>query len=168
MGITNSQMSSNLELELTPLCYGQAAGNDIIEKPDLTTLNTSADYGKYLSYDHTTKEFTVIAPFKAIITAWVYQYRSPNQTTSEGEFYYNGTKIGKKYKCGSKNLGDTAGLTRAIEVSAGDTFYVYTPSTNGYPQQRIKIYLCNDDAFTTFNTYDEAFSLEPALTGGGD
>ena len=81
------------------LFRGRASGNDAAEKVDYTMggTDTGEHYSEYLYFDtifgDDTKEFTVLQDFKALILPWTYNYRTALSTTSEGEFYINGSRV---------------------------------------------------------------------------
>lgn len=120
------------------LCYAKYYWNDNITIPTINTLDTGAKYSQYISYDSTTRKFTVLQPFDAIITAWVYNEQSAGGGPN-GCFYIN--DIQKLNYTAGRGAGDKAGGLLFYNFVQGDIFYPYTTSRNGYPQQNFKIYL---------------------------
>lgn len=126
--------------EAVRLCYVEYVMNDRVEIPTIDTIDTSSSYSSYLSYDSNTKKFTVLQPFKAIITAWVEQ-QSNASSKAKGSFYINNTNVILPFETPTANAGSKNGATKCFNLSQGDTFYSYTPSTNGWPEQRLKVYI---------------------------
>ena len=102
---------------------------------DLTTYN---DYSNYLSYDATTSKFTVLADFIGFFRCWVENYQSSG-TVPRGKLYYNDTEV-LYWEANGTSQGATGGNDIEIECKAGDTFYVTTPSDNGWAKQYINVY----------------------------
>lgn len=125
------------------LCYVTYVGNDAPEIPTISTIDEGTNYSSYLSYDSTTKKFTVLQDFIGIVTAWVYQYRSPGASYSYGTFYVNNIQQ-MWFRTYTLNLGDKGGTTGLFDFKQGDTFYSYTPSSDGYPQQMLKVYILSN------------------------
>ena len=121
------------------LCYVDYVGNDEQEIPTVRNMEQDTNYGLYLSYSPITKKFTVVQDFDALIVPWVYQYTGAQSTRASGAFYINNTSL-VFFKCGTTAEGQTAGKACAASLHAGDTLWSYTPSSDGYPQQRLKIY----------------------------
>jgi len=153
VNVSSGGTSSDFANGASLLCYGQATGAETTEKPDLTTLNTYNEYDEYLSYNHTTKEFTVLQDFNAVITPWVYQYHDSQGNLGTGELYVNNTLIGSRYNTGRQYETSVGGIVAPIQLKAGDTIYVYTPSSTGYPQQRVKITKVNDYVFEHYKVF---------------
>ena len=61
-------------------------------------------------------------------------------TAPEGRFYINDV-MQLSYVTDSLQQGSTAGNTIEYDFKQGDTFYNYTPSSHGYPQQMLKVYI---------------------------
>ena len=78
--------------EYERLCYVEYVMRDTAEIPTISSIDTSADYADYLSYDNTTKKFTVLQDFTAIITAWVLQDRNAG-SAAQGAFYINNVRV---------------------------------------------------------------------------
>ena len=134
----NSSDDSNMLYER--LCYVEYVGYDREEIPAISTIDQGTNYSNYLSYDNTTKKFTVLQDFTGIVTAWVYQYSTSSMTAPEGRFYINDV-MQLSYVTDSLQQGTTAGSTIEYDFKQGDTFYNYTPSSHGYPQQMLKVYV---------------------------
>lgn len=101
-------------------------------------LTTYVDYSNYLSYDTTTNKFTVLADFTGFFRCWVENYQSSG-TAPRGKLYYNNTEV-LYWEASGTSQGATGGNDIEIECKAGDTFYVTTPSDNGWAKQYIKVY----------------------------
>ena len=121
------------------LCYVVYVGRDKVEIPTIKTIDKSDNFDSYLYYNESTLKFEVLKTFDAIIVPWVYQYATAPNTAGQGAFYYNDTKL-KSYTTPSKSAGSKAGAVIYQHLEEGDVFYSYTPSTNGYPQQYLKVY----------------------------
>lgn len=128
------------------LCYANYVGRDTPQIPVMDVLETSDNYSTFLSYDSSTGKFTVLEDFSGIMVTWVREYRAGG-ANSGGEFYYNDARIAY-YNIPTGNLGDTAGYVLWRNFKAGDTFYNYTPSGAGYPQQQLKVYRITGVEFT--------------------
>lgn len=102
---------------------------------DLITYN---DYSTYLSYDATTSKFTVLADFTGFFRCWVENYQSSG-TAPRGKLYYNDTEV-LYWEASGTSQGATGGNYIEIGCKAGDTFYVTTPTDNGWAKQYIKVY----------------------------
>ena len=132
------------------------------------TITQGTNYSEYLSYDSTTHKFTVLKDFVALFIPWTFNYWSSGSSYSHGEFYVNNTKV-LEWSSSTMTQGYFEGrcLTESLEV--GDTFYVYTPASDGYPEQNLKVYNLHtstdsvavlNEAFTLYSGYDTR------LTGG--
>ena len=125
--------------ETERLCYAQYVGADTVQIPVMDNLSQEGSYSTYLSYSSSTKKFTVLADFDAIIVPWVTNYRGGASRKSQGAFYINNTSVAT-YEVTDVNLGTCAGKPMLYSFKANDTFWNYTPATNGYPQQMLKVY----------------------------
>ena len=103
-----------------------------------------------MSYDSTNKKFTVLADFDGLFVPYVYQYSTPSGSYAEGEFYYNITPEDASlwnqyysYIVPFRVAGATAGYPFVKSAKANDYFLNYTPSSNGFPQQMLKVYKIN-------------------------
>lgn len=101
-------------------------------------LTTYADYSNYLSYDVTTSKFTVLADFKGFFRCWVENYQSSG-TAPRGKLYYNDTEV-LYWEANGTAQGSTGGNMIEINCNVGDTFYIATPTDNGWAKQYIKVY----------------------------
>ena len=140
-------------LTFEKLCEATFVGNDTEEHPVLDNLDTGSDYSNYLSYDSSTGKFTVLADVDILIVPYVYQYQTPSGSRAEGEFYYNldpeSTSTWEQYLTYNvpyRAYGSTAGYPVVKNAKTGDYFLVYTPSSNGYPQQMLKVYKLDGSA----------------------
>lgn len=132
------------------ICYGEQPNSWSVGK---NALNVTESTSGYVTYDSTNKEFTVIAPFKALINSWVYQYAGA-YNLANGQLYINNDLVAS-YDSKTVAEGSKNGALTLVELSVGDVIYVSTPNDHGYPAQRIKIYRVSD---TIFN-----FLPEPVL-----
>lgn len=121
------------------LCYINYRGKDTIEIPPIESADYGSSYSEYLSYDSTTKKFTVLKDFNAYIVTWVNSYATASSSTAKGQFLINGTVVAS-YIAPEKTTGSKAGNRISRMLYAGDVFWNYTNSTNGYPQQQLKVY----------------------------
>jgi hypothetical protein len=121
------------------LCYIQFENKASAGIPAITTATYDTNYSSFLSYDSTSKKFTALADFDALIIPWVYSYSKAGASAPEGEFYINDVKVVPRYYT-SLLSGTNGGYPFLIHISTNDTMWVYTPSANGYPSQRLKIY----------------------------
>lgn len=121
------------------LCYMEFVQSATVGIPAMTSAVYDTNYSSFLSYDSTTKKFTALADFDALIIPWVYEYSKAGSSAGEGEFYINDVKAIPRYYT-SLLSGAKSGYPFLTHISAGDTMWVYTPTTNGYPSQRVKIY----------------------------
>lgn len=137
------------EADIERLCYIVYVGRDREEIPTISTQTLDDKFSEYLSYSSTTKKFAVLKDFNALIVPWTYNYDTAASTYSHGEFYINDTVVdswdvdytGERY---------FRGKPLVVQLHAGDTFYNYTPMSDGYPQQNLKIYkLGSQDAIDT-------------------
>lgn len=140
--------------EAVRLCYVEYAMNDSVEIPTIDTIDTSSSYSSYLSYDSTTKKFTVLQPFTALITAWVEQKKNANNKP-KGEFYLNNVCVIGPFEAPLNTAGSKGGDTKCFNLSQGDTFYSYTPSNHGWPEQRLKVYKTDLSNATDIFKFDD-------------
>jgi hypothetical protein len=148
------------EADIERLCYIVYVRRDTEEIPTISTQTLDDKFSDYLQYDPTTKKFTVLQDFNALIVPWTYNYDTASSTYSHGEFYINETVVsswtvdytGERYYRGKPLV---------TQLHSGDTFYNYTPMSDGYPQQNLKIYKLGSqdaidtitDLFTFYNMY---------------
>lgn len=140
--------------ESVRLCYVEYVMNDSVEIPTIDTIDTSSTYSSYLSYDSTTKKFTVLQPFTALITAWVEQKNNANNS-AKGEFYLNNKLVIGIFETPLTTAGSKGGDTKCFNLSPGDTFYSYTPSNKGWPEQRLKVYKTDLSNATDIFEFDD-------------
>ena len=136
------------------LCYVEYVMNDTPEKPTILTLDSGENYNVYLSYNPTTKVFTVLRDFTAIINAWVKQYQNAC-SRGQGAFYINNVQVMGVFVTPESLGGSKAGETDFFNLHAGDTFYSYTPSSNGWPQQHLKVYKVEDLPVTDIKDFND-------------
>ena len=135
------------------LFYAQGYDNWQVEIPTIASLIQDEKYAEYVSYDTTTKKFTALKDFTAVIVAWVYTYQTYEASRSDGAFYVNSTKLAQ-YEANGNAAGSVGGIRLIYNLKQGDTFYPYTPTTDGYPRQYCKVYAVSDiddDVFTYTN-----------------
>lgn len=132
------------------LMHARCVNNDQEEIPAISNIDQGANYSTYLSYDSTTKKFTVLQDFTGVVIAWVYAYRAYDINRPDGAFYLNNTLM-LSYETTGNSAGSTGGRSGIYNFKQGDTFWMYTPTRHGYPQQNCKVYLVtdlDDDIFT--------------------
>ena len=159
----NANVSGNLFMKVPfnpPVASGDeelfclnCVGRDSAEIPQVQSLATYGDYSEYLSFDTTTRKFTVIKPFTAVFIPWVRAYNSSNGYP-EGRFIVNGVE--KANYQADRVLDAKGGATVILSMSVNDVFWVYTPSNNGWPEQHLKGY------FTTLPSETPDYSDEGA------
>ena len=101
-------------------------------------LTPYANYSNYLSYDTTTNKFTVLADFTGFFRCWVENYQSSG-TAPRGKLYYNDTEV-LYWEASGTSQGATGGNSTTLHCRVGDTFYITTPTDNGWAKQYIKVY----------------------------
>lgn len=136
------------------LLYLHCVNNDQIEIPAASSITQGVKYSQYVSYDSTTKKFTVLQDFTAIIIAWVYTYQTYESSRSDGALYINNSQV-IQYEANGTAAGSTGGVYLARNFKQNDTFNVYTPTRDGYPQQNLKIYLLADVPDNIYTFTDE-------------
>ena len=130
-----NQLPSNVER----LCYFEGVQSDTVQIPPATTLDEDTNFSEYLSYDTTTKKFTVVKAFSAMVTGWVYQFQNAS-SYGTGQFVVNNTAM-MNYQVQSTSAGSKDGDTGVFDFAVGDTFWAYQNTSNGWPQQFLKVYL---------------------------
>ena len=105
------------------LCYVNYNRSSGVEIPTINTIDKGDNFNEYLSYDNARQRFYVSQAFDAVIVPWVVNDKY-NRNSATGAFY----------------VGSTAGQPTIFHFRRGDTFYSYTPSSQGYPHQYLKIY----------------------------
>lgn len=136
------------------LMYARCVNNDQVEIPTISNIDQGANYSSYLSYDSSTKKFTVLQNFTGVVIAWVYTYQTYESNRSDGSFYVNSEQM-LSYTATGNSAGSTGGRSGIYNFKQGDTFYVYTPTRHGYPQQNCKIYRVSDLNDNVFAFADE-------------
>ena len=132
------------------LMYARCVNNDQEEIPAMSNIEQGSNYSSYLSYDSSTKKFTVLQDFTGVVVAWVYAYRTYESSRPDGAFYVNSTQM-LAYTATGNAQGSTGGRSGVYNFKQGDTFWMYTPSRRGYPQQNCKVYrvsALSDNIFT--------------------
>lgn len=113
------------------------------------TITEDSNYSNYLSYDNSTNEFEVLQGFTALIIPWTYEYSSASGSYPHGEFYINGTSV-SNWRVDYKPQGYFLGTPLIHTFNQGDTFYSYTPSGDGYPEQNLKVYKIDSASASLF------------------
>lgn len=114
------------------------------------TIDEDTNFSEYLTYNHTTKKFEVLKDFYAVIVPWTYNYAQAQSSNSKGELYINDNRV-ENWTTGTTTKGYFKGTPKHISLVAGDTFYLYTPVSDGYPEQNLKVYK-SDVAYTNLIT----------------
>lgn len=122
--------------------YGEAI-------PPALKIDEGAKYSEYLSYDSTTKKFTVLKAFDAMVTCWVREYRDYYSDYSYGGFQKNGTTVCGNYRNSGQAIDSVGGTWFYLKFAVGDTFNAHS-ETNAYPQQHFKVYLLDLDMPSNF------------------
>ena len=140
---------------MSKVVYVEYVGADANQIPVVSSMIQGDDFASYISYDSTTKKFTVLQQFTALVIPWVKQYRDAS-TYAEGEFYVNDVKQ-TWFRVQTGSTGSINGNRLWINFQEGDTFWNKTPNSNGWPQQHLKIYKCVGLPITTdtFDFYNE-------------
>lgn len=108
-------------------------------------ITKDTNYSSYLSNNDipsgskTEVKFTVLSDFDAYIVPWVYEYETASTTNAQGKIMINGNEQ-VFYGATSRSSGAKGGQPFFVHLTAGDELWSYTPSSNGYPQQYLKIY----------------------------
>ena len=122
------------------LCYAVYVGDDVEELPTMQTLTQDSKFSEYLSYSSSTGKFTVLKDFDAFFVPWVYQFSTPSGSYAYGSLYINDIET-ITFHVSYKRAGDTAGYPVIRHMTQGETFYSYTPFSDGFPQQMLKVYM---------------------------
>lgn len=120
------------------------------------TITEDTNYSEYLSYDSTTGKFTVLKSFYALLMPWTYNYMSASSTYSHGDLYINDVKA-DGWSVDYTGADHFRGISYPVSLSQGDTFYVYTPMSDGYPEQNLKVY--NIGSNENIGVFDELFTM---------
>lgn len=148
------------------LCYCSENSSDSSRSTDHThiayfddgtgTITEDTNYSEYLSYDSTTGKFTVLKSFYALLMPWTHNYNTASSTYSHGELYINDVSVDSWIVdyVGSNHF---KGVSCPVLLNQGDTFYVYTPMSDGYPEQNLKVY--NIGSASNITAFDELFTM---------
>lgn len=139
------------------LLYLECVQNDSVEIPNVLNLVQDESFSEYIEFNSSSKKFTVKKSFIGLIVCWVRQYRQYS-SAGEGEFYINNSNVSGRYVAGT-GLGSLGGRRLCYNFQVGDTFWVYTPSRAGYPQQYFKLYLANESLESAMDFSDEGGEL---------
>ena len=132
-----SEVTVNVAGNLSRLVYLECVVKDSQVIPPVKTLSKEGDFDTYLSFDDSTRKFTVLTTFNAIVVPWVRQ----NETAvnpPKGYFYVNDTEV-YSYTGSSRWGGAKGGVYDYIKFTAGDIFWVKSDYP-GFPQQCLKVY----------------------------
>ena len=135
------------------LCYFVGVQSDSVQIPPATSLDEDTNFSTYLSYDTTTKKFTVLKAFSAMVTGWVYQFQNAS-SYGTGQFVVNDTAK-MNYQVPSTSAGSKDGDTGVFDFAVGDTFWAYQNSGNGWPQQFLKVYLIKNLGISSVIEWDD-------------
>lgn len=127
-------------LKFDRLCYIKYRGKDQAEIPPISEADYGASFSEYCSYDSSTKKFTVLKEFTALVVPWVYSYATASGSNSKGQFRTNNNVVLASYTAPNRYKDSLAGTNLWHQFVVGDTFWNYTPSSDGYPQQMLKLY----------------------------
>ena len=136
------------------LFYARCYDNYQVEIPTISSLVQGTNYSSYVSYSTSTKKFTALQDFTAVIIGWVYTYQTYEASYSQGAFVVNNKRLAT-YTATGKTQGSTGGAYMVYNFKQGDEFYPYTPSTDGYPRQNCKVYLVSDVPDNIYTFTDE-------------
>lgn len=114
------------------------------------TITPGANYSNYLSYDSSSGLFTVAQGFTALIIPWVYNYNTASSSYSHGAFYINNTEE-TAWMVDYRGQGYYAGAPLVHTFDANDTFYYYTPVSDGWPEANLKVYKIDSSLSSLFN-----------------
>ena len=117
--------------------------------PPALKIDEGTKYSEYLSYDSTTKKFTVLKAFDAMVTCWVREYRDYYSDYSYGGFQKNGVTVCNNYRNSGQAINSVGGTWFYLKFAVGDTFNAHS-ETNAYPQQHFKVYLLDLDMPSNF------------------
>lgn len=144
------------------LVYGADENTTSSTGLKLLTLTTDTNYAEYLSYNTSTKLFTVVKAFNAKIVSWVKNYQN-SSGRPEGYLQINGVNVLAYIAQGTvANCRNGGMFARAMNI--GDTIGVGAQGTGGFNQQFIKIYkadgICFQDALVdTFDDVGAGYTL---------
>ena len=108
-----------------------------------TITEKDDDYSEYLSYNSTSKEFTVLKSFTGIITAWVLNGFT---STSEAIMRLQINNVQKAIFRTSTSAGSIGGETLVNEFNVGDTIRLVNSNNQGWGFGKLKIYSVADGA----------------------
>lgn len=140
------------------LCFAQYVGNDTEQIPVMDELTKDANFDTYLSYSTNTKKFTVVSDFDAFIVPYVYTYQTPTGSYSYGSLYINDAEE-ITFHCPYRQLGSVAGYPIVRHMTAGETFYNYTPYSDGFPQQMLKVYKMDGASASDITTFQNMLEM---------
>jgi len=115
-------------------------GRDTEEIPQVSQLDKSGIFDDYVTFDTSTRKFTVIKAFSAEIHAWVRTYQTYYSSKSEGAFYVNSTRVAY-YEAAGYEQGSIGEVYTTYSFKVNDQFWVYTPSSRGYPEQHLQMWI---------------------------
>lgn len=143
------QLPANVER----LFYFEGIQSDSVQIPPAISLDEDTNFSAYLSYDTTTKKFTVLKAFSAMVTGWVYQFQNAS-SYGTGQFIVNDS-VKMNYQVPSTSAGSKNGNTGVFDFAVGDTFWAYQNTSNGWPQQFLKAYLIKNMGISGVIEWDD-------------
>lgn len=129
--------------ENNQLVYGYTEEENYVGNAiPLLTLNEGTDYSNYLSYDTTTKEFTVLQDFDGFVVLETYNYQSSG-SNPEGQLLLNDEIVlynrWRNNDLARANQGRLQGGQK-FSFKTGDRISPKNPSNNGRALENIYIY----------------------------
>lgn len=133
------------------LVYGEQTASQSNWVQGILPMNTvtskASDYSSYLSYNSSTKKFTVLKDFTALITYWVLEAWASNNTPKE-DLYVN--NVAQKRIEANNTAGALDGCSMAFDLKTGDTFWLSNPANQGWGYGRLKVYEITDTSCTAW------------------
>lgn len=128
------------------LVYGYTAESNYIENAaPVLTLDEGENFSEFLTYDATTKKFTVQNDFEGFVILDTYNYRSAN-SDPQGALYYNDTEVMRLTNLGyfgARAAGARFQMGQRFTFTSGENIYPYNPGSGGYALENIYIYKLN-------------------------
>ncbi|MBP5424285.1 MAG: hypothetical protein J6Y78_17775 [Paludibacteraceae bacterium] len=140
------------------LCDVQYVGNDTEQIPVMYSLTKGTNFDEFISYSSDTRKFTVLKDFDAFIVPYVYQYSTPSGSYAYGSLYINDTEE-VIFHVPYRRAGSVAGYPVVRHMTANETFYNYTPYSDGYPQQMLKLYKMNGASASDITTFQNMLEM---------
>lgn len=140
------------------LCFAQYVGNDTEQIPVMDNLTEDTNFDEFLSYSSDTGKFTVLKDFDAFIVPYVYQYSTPTGSYAYGSLYINDTEE-IIFHVPYRQTGSVAGYPVVRHMTANETFYSYTPYSDGFPQQMLKVYKMDGASASDITTFQNMLEM---------